>query len=185
MPFPSQCAPQLYLRTPMTKRSQPPSFPPIFSSMDTLQDTRGTANFDEILADFEFLDDWEDRYRYVIELGRRLQPLPEEERSAANKVQGCVSQVWLSTRVDPSGTSPRLNFIGDSDAHIVRGLIAILFALYSGKTAEEILGIDARHTLGLLHLNEHLTPQRSNGLMAMVKRIRSDAQTALAQRTLH
>ena len=159
--------------------------PAYIEFMDTLQDTRGTANFDEILADFEFLDDWEDRYRYVIELGRRLQPLPEEERSAANKVQGCVSQVWLTTRVDPSGTSPRLNFIGDSDAHIVRGLIAILFALYSGKTAEEIMGIDAGHTLGLLHLNEHLTPQRSNGLMAMVKRIRSDAQTALAQRTLH
>ena len=141
--------------------------------------------FEEILADFELLDDWEDRYRYVIELGRRLEPLPEAERNAANKVQGCVSQVWLATTVDPDSGSPRLNFIGDSDAHIVRGLIAILFALYSGKTAGAILGIDAGRVLGTLHLKEHLTPQRSNGLMAMVKRIRSDATTALGRGTLH
>ena len=140
------------------------------------------TSFDAILADFELLDDWEDRYRYVIELGRKLEPLPDEERTAANKVQGCVSQVWLSTRVKPNST-PRLTFIGDSDAHIVRGLIAILFALYSGKTAQEILSIDAGKTLGTLHLKEHLTPQRSNGLMAMVKRIRNDAETARA--TVH
>jgi cysteine desulfuration protein SufE len=158
--------------------------PAYIQFMDTLHDTRSTARFDEILADFELLDDWEDRYRYVIELGRKLQPLPEEERSAANKVQGCVSQVWLSTTVDRSGT-PRLIFIGDSDAHIVRGLIAILFAMYSGRTAEEILEINAGETLGQLHLSEHLTPQRSNGLMAMVKRIRSDAETALDTPTLH
>ena len=153
--------------------------------MDTLHDTRQMPGFDEILADFAFLDDWEDRYRYVIELGRKLEPLAEAERSAANKVQGCVSQVWLSTKVEADGTSPRLSFVGDSDAHIVRGLIVILFALYSGKTAQEIISIDAPHILGLLHLREHLTPQRSNGLMAMVKRIRSDAEFALAQRTLH
>lgn len=153
--------------------------------MDTLSETRGISSFDEILADFELLDDWEDRYRYVIELGRRLEPLPEDDRSPANKVQGCVSQVWLATHVDQSGGAPRLSFIGDSDAHIVRGLIAILFSLYSGKTAAEIADIDAGQKLGLLHLNEHLTPQRSNGLMAMVKRIRRDAETALSQRTLH
>jgi cysteine desulfuration protein SufE len=153
--------------------------------MDTLNETREAPSFEEILADFELLDDWEDRYRYVIELGRKLRPLPEAERSAANKVQGCVSQVWLSTHIDRSGAVPRLTFVGDSDAHIVRGLIAILFALYSGKTAEEIASIDAAQRLGLLHLNEHLTPQRSNGLMAMVKRIRSDAETSLGQRTLH
>jgi cysteine desulfuration protein SufE len=153
--------------------------------MDMLNETKPATSFEEILADFELLDDWEDRYRYVIELGRRLEPLPEAERSAANKVQGCVSQVWLSTHVDRSGSVPRLTFIGDSDAHIVRGLIAILFALYSGKTAEEIASIDAAQRLGLLHLNEHLTPQRSNGLMAMVKRIRSDAEASLGQRTLH
>jgi cysteine desulfuration protein SufE len=153
--------------------------------MDTLNETREAPSFEEILADFELLDDWEDRYRYVIELGRKLRPLPEAERSAANKVQGCVSQVWLSTHIDHSGAVPRLTFVGDSDAHIVRGLIAILFALYSGKTAEEIVGIDAGQRLGLLHLNEHLTPQRSNGLMAMVKRIRSDAETSLSQHAVH
>jgi len=153
--------------------------------MDTLNETREAPSFEEILADFELLDDWEDRYRYVIELGRKLRPLPEAERSAANKVQGCVSQVWLSTHIDHSGAVPRLTFVGDSDAHIVRGLIAILFALYSGRTAEEIIGIDAGQRLGLLHLNEHLTPQRSNGLMAMVKRIRSDAETSLSQHAVH
>ena len=146
--------------------------------MDTLTSS-GSTSFEEILADFELLDDWEDRYRYVIELGRKLAPLPEEERNAANKVQGCVSQVWLSTTVEP-GSLPRLIFIGDSDAHIVRGLVAILFSIYSGKTADEILSVDARQTLGELHLNEHLTPQRSNGLMAMVTRIRSDAEAAKA-----
>jgi cysteine desulfuration protein SufE len=159
--------------------------PAYIEVMDTLSDTRGIAGFDDILADFELLDDWEDRYRYVIELGRRLEPLPETERIPANKVQGCVSQVWLATHVDSAGGSPRLSFIGDSDAHIVRGLIAILFALYSGRTAEDIVAIDAPQKLSLLHLKEHLTPQRSNGLMAMVKRIKSDAETALGQRTLH
>jgi cysteine desulfuration protein SufE len=153
--------------------------------MDTLSETRGIFSFDEILADFQLLDDWEDRYRYVIELGRKLEPLPDEERSPANKVQGCVSQVWLSTHVDKSGGVPRLTFVGDSDAHIVRGLIAILFALYSGKTAEEIVRIDAAERLGLLHLKDHLTPQRSNGLMAMVKRIRGDAGESLGPATPH
>ncbi|MGH6748028.1 MAG: SufE family protein [Methyloceanibacter sp.] len=153
--------------------------------MDTLNDTLGATSFEEILADFELLDDWEDRYRYVIELGKKLEPLPEDERSPANKVQGCVSQVWLSTNVDQSESTPRLSFVGDSDAHIVRGLIAILLSLYSGKTADEIIAIDAGQRLGLLHLKEHLTPQRSNGLMAMVKRIRRDAEFAMSQRTLH
>ena len=148
--------------------------------MDTLSATR-SLGFDEILTDFDLLGDWEDRYRYVIELGRGLEPLPEGERSPATKVQGCVSQVWLSTQVDRTGGMPRLTFVGDSDAHIVRGLIAILFALYSGKTAQEILSIDAGQRLGQLQLKEHLTPQRSIGLMALVKRIRSDAGVALAQ----
>ena len=148
-------------------------------------DAHSQVNFDEIVADFELLEDWEDRYRYVIELGRKLQPLPETERNDINKVRGCVSQVWLSTQVDRSGGTPRLSFIGDSDAHIVRGLIAILFSLYSGKTADEIVRIDAGERLSLLHLNEHLTPQRSNGLMAMVKRIRTDAELTLGERTLH
>ncbi len=153
--------------------------------MDPLNQTRAAARFEDILADFELLDDWEDRYRYVIELGRKLDPLPESQRTPANKVQGCVSQVWLATQVDRSTDAPRLTFIGDSDAHIVRGLIAILFALYSGKTAEDIAGIDAAQRLAQLHLKEHLTPQRSNGLMAMVKRIRTDAEASLGSPTLH
>jgi cysteine desulfuration protein SufE len=136
-------------------------------------------SFDTIVADFELLEDWEDRYRYVIELGRQLEPLPENARSATNKVQGCVSQVWLATAVDQGDASPRLSFMGDSDAHIVRGLIAILFALYSGKTADAILGVDANAVLGRLNLKEHLTPQRSNGLLAMVERIRKDAREAI------
>jgi len=144
--------------------------------MDTATSTH-VPTFDEILADFELLDDWEDRYRYVIELGRKLRPLPDDARNAKNKVEGCVSQVWLSTTIERDG-APRLTFIGDSDAHIVRGLIAILFSLYSGKIADEILNIDAAKTLGDLHLKEHLTPQRSNGLMSMVKRIQSDATAA-------
>jgi cysteine desulfuration protein SufE len=154
-------------------------------SMDAVSEMVPVTSFDEILADFELLDDWEDRYRYVIELGRKLEPLPDADRSAANKVQGCVSQVWLATHVDRSGTIPRLSFIGDSDAHIVRGLIAILFSLYSGKAADEIVAIDATEKLSLLHLNEHLTPQRSNGLMAMVRRIRTDAEHALVDRKPH
>ncbi len=174
------------LRAPSFCRLKPVAtgaVPTYIEVMDTVNET--ASSFEEILTDFELLDDWEDRYRYVIELGRRLEPLPEQERTPANKVQGCVSQVWLSTHVDRSGNHPRLNFVGDSDAHIVRGLIAILFSLYSGKTAEEIERIDAGQKLGLLHLNEHLTPQRSNGLMAMVRRIRTDAEFALGERRPH
>jgi cysteine desulfuration protein SufE len=141
---------------------------------------------DDIIDNFSLLDEWDDRYRYVIELGRELAPLPETDRTDRNKVQGCASQVWLGTTVEPDGAAgPTLSFVGDSDAHIVRGLIAILFALYSGKTAQEIVGIDAPEKLGHLHLSEHLTPQRSNGLMAMVKRIRADAEAALSNATLH
>lgn len=136
---------------------------------------------DDIVENFDFLDEWEDRYRYVIELGRDLEPLPETDRNDANKVQGCVSQVWLSTKVaTPDDGEPRLTFIGDSDAHIVRGLIAILIALVSGRTASEILEIDAGAVFDKLGLRDHLTPQRSNGLNSMVARIRRDAQLALA-----
>ncbi len=144
--------------------------------MDTAT-TTDYPSFEDILENFELLDDWEDRYRYVIELGKMLEPLPDALRTPDTKVQGCVSQVWLSTTVHPEGV-PRLSFVGDSDAHIVRGLIAILLAIYSDKTANEILDIDAVATLGKLHLNDHLTPQRSNGLMAMVIRIRTDAERA-------
>jgi cysteine desulfuration protein SufE len=134
---------------------------------------------DEIRDNFALLDDWDDRYRYVIELGRTLDPMPEAEHSAANKVQGCASQVWLSKQVE-HGDGLRLHYLGDSDAHIVRGLIAILLTLYSGKTPQEILATDALAVFDEFGFREHLTPQRSNGLRAMVERIRSDAREALA-----
>lgn len=136
---------------------------------------------DEIRDNFELLDEWDDRYRYVIELGRTLAPLPDEEHSAANKVQGCASQVWLSRRLEPgAGGEQVLRFLGDSDAHIVRGLIAILLSLLDGKTAREILATDAIAVFDELGFAEHLTPQRSNGLRSMVERIRADARDALA-----
>ena len=136
---------------------------------------------DEIIENFELLEEWDDRYRYLIELGRALPPLPDGARNDANKVQGCASQVWLATSIKPNGgAGPVLTFEGDSDAHIVRGLIAILFALYSGKPAPEILKTDAVELFNRLGLREHLTPQRSNGFRSMVERIKSDARAALA-----
>lgn len=135
---------------------------------------------DDIVEDFALLDDWEDRYRYVIELGRTLAPLPDADRTAANKVEGCASQVWLATSTD-GAADPRLTFVGDSDAHIVRGLIAILLSLYSGRRASEILAIEPAALFERLGLREHLTPQRSNGLNSMVERIRRDARLASAQ----
>jgi len=139
------------------------------------------ASIDEIVENFDLLDQWDDRYRYVIELGRTLPPLPEAAHTEVNKVRGCASQVWLLTHVKPDGAAgPSLTFEGDSDAHIVRGLIAILFALYSGKRAQEILATDALAVFDRLGLRENLTPQRSNGLRAMVERIRAEAKAALA-----
>jgi cysteine desulfuration protein SufE len=136
---------------------------------------------DEIRENFALLDDWDDRYRYVIELGRTLDPMPEAEHSAANKVQGCASQVWLSRQVERKGPSePVLNYRGDSDAHIVRGLIAILLTLYSGHTPQQILATDAIAVFDEFGFRDHLTPQRSNGLRAMVERIRTDARQTLA-----
>ena len=137
---------------------------------------------DEIRDNFALLDEWDDRYRYVIELGRTLDPMPEAEHSAANKVQGCASQVWLAKQVGRSdGNAPLLNYRGDSDAHIVRGLIAILFAIYSGKPARDIVSTDAVAVFEKLGLREHLTPQRSNGFRSMVNRIQHDARAALAE----
>jgi cysteine desulfuration protein SufE len=139
------------------------------------------AEIDEIIDNFSLLDEWDDRYRYLIELGRELPPLTPEAHNDANKVQGCASQVWLDTSVRPNGTGgPVLNFEGDSDAHIVRGLIAILFAVYSGRSAKDILSTDAVALFEKLGLREHLTPQRSNGFRSMVERIRADARAALA-----
>lgn len=132
---------------------------------------------DELISDFELLDDWEDRYRYVIELGRALPPLPDALRNEANKVRGCASQVWLVTEpaASPAGGRPVMTMKGASDAMIVQGLIAILFAIYDGKRADEILSIDAQGIFAKLGLKDHLTQQRSNGLAAMVQRIRADA----------
>lgn len=138
-----------------------------------------TQTIDDIIADFDILDEWEDRYRYVIDLGRELKPYPEDARDAAHKVQGCVSQVWLKTETG-EGADPEIIFLGDSDAHIVRGLVAIVLALYSGRRASEILAIDPDGVLKKLGLDEHLTPQRSNGLRAMVTRIRAEAREAVA-----
>jgi cysteine desulfuration protein SufE len=138
---------------------------------------------ERILDDFGILDGWDDRYRYVIELGRTLPPFPETARTEANKVQGCASQVWFVSEQRPAknGGGPTVEFHGDSDAHIVKGLIAILFALYSGQPAKHILDTDAIAVFNRLGLREHLTPQRSNGFRSMVERIRADAKAALAK----
>jgi cysteine desulfuration protein SufE len=140
-----------------------------------------TAAIDDIVENFTLLDQWDDRYRYVIELGRTLKPLPEAAHNEANKVRGCASQVWLLTQVKRDGAAgPVLTFDGDSDAHIVRGLIAILLALYSGKGAREILDTDALALFDRIGLRDGLTPQRSNGLRSMVERIRAEAALAAA-----
>ena len=133
---------------------------------------------DDIEADFELLDDWEDRYRYLIELGRQLPDLPAEAKNDLTKVPGCVSQVWLVSETE-NAAPPRLTFQGESDAHIVRGLVAITLAMFSGHTAPEILAIDAEARFAKLGLQEHLTPQRSNGLRSMVGRIKDDARKAM------
>ncbi len=133
-----------------------------------------------IADDFEFLDDWEDRYRYLIELGRDLPPMPEGAMNDDNKVRGCVSQVWLTSASDDA-KPPHLTFLGTSDAHIVSGLVAVALALFSGRTAPEILEADAEATFNSLGLKEHLTPQRSNGLRSMVARIKDDARRAMVE----
>ncbi len=135
------------------------------------------STLSEISSDFTLLDDWEDRYRYVIELGRALPALPEALKTDANKVRGCASQVWLVSERVPAGGggNDRLALRGASDAMIVQGLIAVLFAIYEGKSLDEILVTDTQAIFTSLGLKEHLTPQRSNGLRSMVERIRSDA----------
>ncbi len=129
------------------------------------------SKFDDIRSDFEFLDAWDERYKYIIDLGRDLAPYPEEYRDDAHKVRGCASQVWLHAEHDGA----MILFKGDSDAHIVKGLVALLIALYSGKTAAEIIAIDPAAALAPFDLKDHLTPQRSNGLYSMVNRIRAIA----------
>ncbi|WP_089176426.1 SufE family protein [Bosea sp. AS-1] len=140
-----------------------------------------TTTLDEIVANFELLDEWDDRYRYLIELGKSLEPLPEEAHNDANKVRGCASQVWLDMHSeDGPGPQTRLHFRGDSDAHIVRGLVALALAIFSGRKAEEILATDAFAIYEKLGLAAHLTPQRSNGVRAMIERIKNDARAAAA-----
>ena len=135
------------------------------------------APFEDLKDEFDLLGDWEQRYRHVVDLGRGLEPLSDTEHTEANKVRGCASQVWLVRALGPDG---RLRFRGDSDAHIVRGLIAILFRLFSGRTPDEILKVDARAAFDRLGLIGALSAQRSNGLFAMVERIRRDAEAAKA-----
>lgn len=139
-------------------------------------------NIDEIVENFSYLDEWEDRYRYLIELGRTLPPLDEAAHSEANKVLGCASQVWLETKVDHSRPGePVLRFVADSDAHIVRGLLAVILALYSNKTPSEIQATDAEALFQDLGLSAHLTRQRTNGVHSMVERIKREARQAEAK----
>lgn len=141
-----------------------------------------TPAFEDIAETFDFLDDWEDRYRHVIELGKAMPPLDDAFRVPATKVDGCASQVWIRPVMEGAGADAVFSFEGDSDAMIVRGLIAILHALYSGLTVAEVRKVDAPGELKRLGLDEHLSSQRSNGLRAMVRRIRdvADAEAARA-----
>lgn len=136
--------------------------------------------FEDIAETFDFLDDWEDRYRHLIELGRALPALPEPFRVPATKVEGCASQVWLLPRIEGTGPDAVFDFQGESDAMIVRGLIAVLHALYSGLTLREVAAVNAQAELARLGLDEHLSSQRSNGVRAMVGRIGKLAAEAMA-----
>lgn len=133
-----------------------------------------SAAFEEIVEDFEFLEDWEDRYRHVIDQGKEMTPLDDALKVPATKVEGCASQVWLHPVIEDG----RFHFDGDSDAMIVRGLISVLRSLYNGLTLAEVLAVDAKAELGRLGLNDHLSAQRSNGLRAMIERIRETAAAA-------
>ncbi|MBY0422602.1 MAG: SufE family protein [Parvularculaceae bacterium] len=136
---------------------------------------RGMQSFDAIAADLAFLDDWDERYKYIIDLGRALPPYPEAKRDERHKVRGCASQVWLDLSIEDDA----LAIAGDSDAHIVKGLVALLIALYQGRRPAEALALDARAAFAPLDLDGHLTPQRSNGLAAMIRRVREMAEAAV------
>lgn len=147
------------------------------SDMDQMN-TTGLTPLSEIIDNCAFLDDWQDRMSYVIELGRKLPVMPEADRTPDNKVQGCASQVWLVTHAD-GGADPVMTFDGELDAHIVRGLVAIVLSIFSGKPASEIARIDALDLFGQMGLIEYLTAQRANGLRSMVKRIKDEAARRL------
>jgi cysteine desulfuration protein SufE len=138
------------------------------------------ASLEQMIDDFAYLDEWEDRMSYVIELGKALPDLAPEQMTAENKVQGCASQVWLVSHRQGDSADPVMTFEGQSDAHIVRGLVAIVLAIYSGKKASEIARLDALEIFGQMRLIEYLTAQRANGLRSMVKRIREEAAAQLA-----
>ena len=143
--------------------------------------TDQAKDINEITENFKMLDDWEDRYRYLIELGSKLTRFGGVERTPKNKVHGCVSQVWVTSRLEDCDGASVMVFSGDSDAHIVRGLMTILFTACSRRRAEEILEIDIHSIFTKIGLDEHLTPQRANGLTSMVERIRQDARLAVLQ----
>jgi cysteine desulfuration protein SufE len=151
------------------------------NTQDTPEPTLATPRFEEIAEDFALLDDWEDRYRYVIELGKAMPPLEDALKVPATKVEGCASQVWLVPDITGAGPGARFDFRGDSDAMIVRGLIAVLRALYGGLDPAAVIGTDVQAQLARLGLDQHLSSQRSNGLRAMVARLRAAAQSALKQ----
>lgn len=141
-----------------------------------------TLQIDDVIATFDMLDAWEDRYRYLIEMGRSLEPLAQDERNETNRVRGCASQVWVvTTREQQADGSVRLHLRGDSDAHIVKGLVALVLSFYDHKSPQQVLDSDVMGLFRQLGLSEHLTPQRSNGVRSMVERIRHDASLALAQ----
>ncbi len=146
----------------------------------------GTMTLDELAENFSLFDDWEDRYRYIIDLGKKMSPLPEAAKCKANKVEGCISQVWLIAAVDVQAGGPQsgpqavLNFQADSDAHIVRGLLAILLILFSGQTAADIVAIDADAELAKLDMDQHISPNRRNGVASVVKTIQNMARQLCA-----
>lgn len=132
-------------------------------------------SIDELVEDFELFEDWEERYRYIVDLGKNLSPMPEAEKTEDTKVRGCMSQVWMTSQLEADKSPPTLTFKADSDAFIVKGLIAILLELYSGRAPSEILSLDATEALAKLGLSNHLSPNRRNGFVAMVERIKADA----------
>lgn len=140
-----------------------------------------SLSIDDLAENFSLFDDWEDRYRYIIDLGRKMPPLPDADKVQANKVEGCMSQVWLTHAVEAEGPEPRLMFFADSDAHIVKGLLAVLLILFSGKTAQDILAIDADAELARLELDQHISPNRRNGVTSVVRTIRALAAQSIGQ----
>ena len=138
------------------------------------QETPHDARVQELIDNLAFLDDWEDRFRYLIDLGRKLAPMDEALKTEETKVRGCTSQVWIVSRVE-AGPPVRLHFIADSDAHIVKGLIAVLLEIYDGRTPEEILAVDIKRAIAEMGFEHHLSPNRANGLFSMVERIRAPA----------